>query len=282
MKVAERSGRSTMKANSTSAKLETSNHLQESLPTGPTGKVHHGTGGVPWMKRCALTTCPGGAVGKAVYMVLASFVDGEGKDAWPSIEKLAGMAGVSKRSARTALRLLEAAGLVSTQRGTGRGNKSIYTVNLKEAGDASLEDHKGGKSRPQRRQIASLKEAGAAAEVIREVIREVISTKQRATVPNQVQAKKSQSQTRHYCETHKRSWPGQYGAVCFLCDRENLKPKSGGDSFRDLMRRKGLISPEDDAAYDARQVTFRAKMFPRSDARTRKIDQERRARLSPA
>ena len=227
MKVAERSGRSTMKANSTSAKLETSNHLQESLPTGPTGKVHHGTGGVPWMKRCALTTCPGGAVGKAVYMVLASFVDGEGKDAWPSIEKLAGMAGVSKRSARTALRLLEAAGLVSTQRGTGRGNKSIYTVNLKEAGDASLEDHKGGKSRPQRRQIASLKEAGAAAEVIREVI----STKQRATVPNQVQAKKSQSQKRHYCETHKRSWPGQYrGGLLFVRPRELETEIGRGDS----------------------------------------------------
>ena len=103
---------------------------------------------------------------------------------------------------------------------------------------------------------------------------------QRATFPNQVQTTKSKN--RHYCETHKRSWPGQYGAVCFLCDRENLKPKSGGDSFRDMMRRKGLITPEDDAAYDARQEAFRAKMFPRADARTRKIDQERRARLSPA
>ena len=101
---------------------------------------------------------------------------------------------------------------------------------------------------------------------------------QRAIVPKKVQATKSQSQTRHYCETHKRSWPGQYGEVCFLCDRENLKPKSGGDSFRDMMRRKGLITPEDDRAYDARQEAFRAKMFPRSDARTRKIDQERRAR----
>ena len=73
------------------------------------------------------------------------------------------------------------------------------------------------------------------------------------------------------------------GPVCFLCDRERLKlTKSGGDSFRDqLMRRKGLITPEDDREYDARQVTFRAKVFPRTtDARTRKIDEERRARKS--
>ena len=104
--------------------------------------------------------------------------------------------------------------------------------------------------------------------------------KQRATVPNQVQATKSKN--RNYCETHKRSWPGHYGEICFLCDRESLELKSGAASVRAVFRSKGIITPADDAAYGERQAAFRAKMFPQraTDARTRNIDQERRARKS--
>ena len=123
MRVEERMERSTMESNFTSVQLENSNHLQDSLPTGPTGVVHRGEG-VPWMKRCALTSCPGGAVGKAVFMVMASFVSGENRDAWPSVAKLAEMAAVSERSCQRALRSLEVAGLVVVGRGTGKGHTS--------------------------------------------------------------------------------------------------------------------------------------------------------------
>ena len=105
---------------------------------------------------------------------------------------------------------------------------------------------------------------------------------QRATVSNQVP-----TENRNYCKKHKRSWPVKFGEVCFLCDRAALKTKSGGDRFRDAMRAKGFITPEDDLAYGERQEAFRSKMsrfqtLRSTDARTRKIDQERRARLSPA
>ena len=102
--------------------------------------------------------------------------------------------------------------------------------------------------------------------------------KQRATLPNQVQATKSKN--RNYCETHKRSWPVKFGEVCFLCDREALRPKSGTESVRAVLRGRGAITPEDDADYAARQAAFKAKMFPAraTDARTLTIDKERRAR----
>ena len=66
-----------------------------------------------------------------------------------------------------------------------------------------------------------------------------------------------------------------------MCDRESLKPKSAEGSVRAVLRARGIISAEDDAAYEERQVTFRAKMsrvqtLRSTDARTRKIDQERR------
>ena len=265
--VAERKGRSLMN-NSTSPKLENSNHLQERNTWQLSDRMDWALG---------LKVRPNT---KLVAICIARHANDKTGVAWPGMALLTKETGLSRSSVIRGIAELERGGhLTVTRLKIGKKNAS-NRYRLPRMGGAQVKPTPSVCETPP---SVCEKPTPSVCETPEPVRTEPVKEpKQRATVPNQVQAKKSQSQKRHYCETHKRSWPGQYGEVCFLCDRESLKPKSGGDSFRDLMRRKGLITPEDDRAYDARQEAFRAKVFPRSDARTRKIDQERRARLSPA
>ena len=95
---------------------------QGTLPVGPTGVVHRGGGTVPWAKRCALTLTPSPS-SKLLFMVLASYVNGPDKAAWPSQTTLAEMTGLTARGVRNATKQLEAAGLVRVEQ--GGGDKSI-------------------------------------------------------------------------------------------------------------------------------------------------------------
>ena len=138
---------------------------QATLPTGPTGVVHKGGGGVPWMKRCAETVCPGGAPGKAVFMVLASFVADENRDAWPSVVKLASMAGLSERGCRNALRALEGAGLIRTEKVVGKSSR----YRLTPAPRAGVSTFNPGTSCPTPRHLVPHTPAPRAPEVIKKL-----------------------------------------------------------------------------------------------------------------
>ena len=254
--------------NSTSAKLETSNPLQERNT---------------WQLSDRLTWALALAVKPSTKLVAVCIAQHAGSTtglAWPSLATIAATTGLSRRQVVYAIHALEAGGHLAVARlRIGKKNAS-NRYRLPRMGGAQVALPPSAVVALPSAVVALPPSAVVAPEPVRtEPVNE--PKQQRAIVPKKVQATKSQSQTRHYCETHKRSWPIGWGPVCFLCDRERLKTKSGGDSFRDLMRRKGLITPEDDREYDARQVTFRAKVFPRTtDARTRKIDEERRARKS--
>ena len=91
---------------------------QRTLPTGPTGRVHLGGGGVPWAKRCALSTAPSPS-SKLLFMVLASFVNGPDEAAWPSQSTLAEMTGLTVQGVRNATKQLEAAGRIRVERKGG-------------------------------------------------------------------------------------------------------------------------------------------------------------------
>ena len=219
--------------------------------------------------------------------------------AWPSLATIAATTGLSRRQVVYSINSLEAGDhLAVTRLKVGKKNAS-NRYRLPRMGGAqvtppppiSVSPPHNVMVTPPSAQVALPSAQGAlppSAQVAPEPVRTlepVKEPKQRATVPNPVQVTKRKN--RHYCETHKRSWPGQYGEVCFLCDRESLTPKAGGDRVRDVLRAKGVITPDDDLAYGESQAAFKSKLsrfqtMRVTDARTRKIDQERRARLSPA
>ena len=242
--------------NSTSAKLETSNPLQERNP---------------WQLTARLTWALGLPVKPSTKLVAVCIAQHAGSTtglAWPSLATIAATTGLSRRQVVYAIHALEAGGHLAVAR---------LRIGKKNASNRYRLPRMGGA------QVA-LPSAVVALPPSAEVAPEPVRTEpvnepkqQRAIVPKTVQTT-TKSKHRNYCLQHQRSWPVKFGEGCFLCDRERLKPKSPEGSVRAVLRARGIISAEDDAAYEERQVTFRAKMFPRSDARTRKIDQERRAR----
>ena len=67
---------------------------------------------------------------KAVLSALANFADAEGGSCYPSIGTLAERSCMSARNVQYRLRELQAFGLVTIERGTGRGLTSVYRLHL--------------------------------------------------------------------------------------------------------------------------------------------------------
>lgn len=80
-----------------------------------------------WIELVARCKLPAGR--KSVAMMLASFANSDGTNAYPSLGKLAVMAGLTENSARTHLQALEALELLAvTKRGGGRHNPTVYRL----------------------------------------------------------------------------------------------------------------------------------------------------------
>lgn len=80
-----------------------------------------------WIELVARCRLP--AARKSVAMMLASFADADGSNAFPRLGKLAVMAGLTLNNARTHLQELEAIGLLAvTKAGGGRSNPTVYRL----------------------------------------------------------------------------------------------------------------------------------------------------------
>ena len=251
--------------NSTSVQLETSTHLQEQKTWQLSDRLAWALG---------LSVKP---YTKLVAVCIAQHAGSTTGLAWPGMGLISQTTGLSRSSVLRGVAELEQGGhLAVTRLRIGKKN-AANRYRLPRMGSAPPSVCETPPS-------VCEKPPPSVCETPKPVTKEPVKEpKQRATSTNPVQATKSKSKTRNYCETHRRSWPGRYGADCYLCDRARLKPKSGGDRFRDAMRAKGFVTPEDDRAYGERQEAFRAKMsrfqtLRSTDARTRKIDQTRRER----
>ena len=261
-------------ANFTSIRQETSTRKQERNT---------------WQLSDRLTWALGLSVKPSTKLVAVAIAHHAGKTsglAWPSLATIAATTGLSRRQVVYAIHALEAGEHLAVSRLKVGKKNAANRYRLPRMGGAQVTLPPSAEVSLPSAEVALPPSAQVAPEPVRTLEPVKEPKQQRATILTPVQDKRKKNKKRNYCEIHKRSWPGQYGEVCFLCDRESLKPKSATGSVRAVFRAKG-ITAEDDAAYDERQTAFRAKMsrfqtLRSSDGRTRKIDQERRARLSPA
>jgi hypothetical protein len=98
-----------------------------------------------------------GPTARAVACALATYMNGDGA-CWPSINTIAALLRLNRRTVQRTLRKLEADGFLGVERGGGRGKPSTYTAALnaalsdrgkrKRAAGASL---KGGRGVPKGR-----------------------------------------------------------------------------------------------------------------------------------
>ena len=170
---------------------------QQTLPVGPTGKVHRGGGTVPWAKRCALSTAPSPS-SKLLFMVLASFVNGPDEAAWPSQSTLADMTGLTARGVRNATKQLEAAGRIRVER--MGGDKGIRYCLEAEV------------SSPYRRKSVPVE-----AEVSSPEVRTNEDTSTSAQPIQEIGSRGLNKPANRYTCSCGHSWPKSTGAVCYQC-----------------------------------------------------------------
>ena len=85
-----------------------------------------------------------------VYMVLCRHAQARTLRAWPSVARVARLAGLTERSVQKALRGLEQAGQIATRRGGGRSHTSVYDLIEKGEPGFTVSGRKGERGRPKR------------------------------------------------------------------------------------------------------------------------------------
>ena len=196
------------------------------------------------------------AAGK-VLAALAYHADQQKLTCWPAIATLARETQVSERGVQCAIRQLEAAGAILTERSRGR-TSNIYRLmippnpaepaptpqNLRGSTPQNLHPNPAesappnpAESAPQQSYLSEQsKEQSKKKQQQRVREREPRREKQHAAAASN-SSTNPEDQTRYTCPKCERTWPQQFGAVCFDCDTYRRRKVNRSQALSDQNRR---------------------------------------------
>ena len=168
------------------------------------------------------------AAGK-VLAALADHADQRKLTCFPSVETLARETQVHRRTVQTALRQLEAAGAILTDRSRGRSS-SLYRLMIPR-NPADSAPFNRGVSPPLNRGVSPPLNRGVSPPLTELSLEQSYKEKSKqqsvrvregaAAAPIDSSSPTAKSQTaRHTCPKCERTWPKQFGAVCFNCQHD--------------------------------------------------------------
>ena len=160
------------------------------------------------------------AAGK-VLAALADHADQRKLTCFPSVETLARETQVHRRTVQTALRQLEAAGAILTDRSRGRSS-SLYRLMIPR-NPADSAPFNRGVSPPLNRGVSPpLTELSLEQSYKEKSKQQSVRVREgAAAAPIDSSSPTAKSQTaRHTCPKCERTWPKQFGAVCFNCQHD--------------------------------------------------------------
>ena len=160
------------------------------------------------------------AAGK-VLAALADHADQRKLTCFPSVETLARETQVHRRTVQTALRQLEAAGAILTDRSRGRSS-SLYRLMIPR-NPADSAPFNRGVSPPLNRGVSPpLTELSLEQSYKEKSKQQSVRVREgAAAAPIDSSSPTAKSQTaRHTCPKCERTWPKQYGSVCHKCQHD--------------------------------------------------------------